>query len=39
MYRKTFYAPWPVVLAFMAVWLLVAFLLAGPPWRRTGNEG
>ena len=39
MYRKTFYAPWPVVLAFMAVWLLVAFLLAGPPLRRTGNEG
>lgn len=39
MYRKTFYAPWPVALAFVAVWLLVAFLLTGPPLRRTANEG
>ena len=37
MYRKTFYAPWPVALAFVAVWLLVTFLLTGPPLRRTAN--
>lgn len=39
MYRKTFYAPWPVALAFVAVWLILAFLLTGPPLRRAANEG
>lgn len=37
MYRKTFYAPWPVALTFVAVWPLVTFLLTGPPLRRTAN--
>ncbi len=37
MFRKTVYVPWPVALAFVAVWLLLAFLLAGPPLRRTAE--